>query len=103
MDVEPRKRHMLHISVYRTLDADGMVRIVAHKGLWHIAGKAHHILLTYLRIQTQLHRTRLLGVEGVKVHRQLGLDICIRRLQSQLGDGQSFVVHRYAGRQVIYL
>ena len=103
MDVEPRKRHVLHISVYRALDADGMVRIVAHKGLWHIAGKAHHILLTYLRIQTQLHRTRLLGVEGVKVHRQLGLDICIRRLQSQLGDGQSLVVHRYAGRQVIYL
>ena len=100
MYVEPGKGHVLHIAIDRTFDADGMVRVVLHKALWHIAHKSHQVLLTYLSIQAETHGSWIQIVEGIEVHSQLGFYLSVGCLQFQCGYHQALIVHRYLRHQI---
>ena len=103
IDVKSGECHVLHIAVDGAFDAYRMVRIVAHKLLWHVAHKPHQVLLAYLSIQTELHGTWIRVVEGTEVHGQLGFYFGVGRCQFQLRYGQLPVVHGYLGRQMTHL
>ena len=91
--VQVVKLQVLHIATCRTLDTQRIVRPVLTEGRRHVAHKAHHVLTSYLGIQSQTHLARVYAVGKRQRHIHLHIDVALRGLQTEARQADAAILH----------